>query len=127
MMQTILIVEDNDLNQKLFADVLQVYGYAVLQARDGKQGLAMARTHHPDLILMDVQLPEMSGLDVTRLLKGDQDTRGIPIIALTAFAMKGDEEKVRDAGCNGYMSKPIRIHEFLELVKHYTGHSAAAA
>ena len=117
MSKTILIVEDNELNMKLFTDLLEAYGYGVLQAYTGSQGLAMARMHRPDLILMDVQLPEITGLDVTRMLKGDADTRGMPIVAVTAFAMKRDEELVWAAGCDDYLTKPIRVDTFLDAVR----------
>ena len=95
----VLIVEDNDLNMKLFNDLLVAHGYGTLQTKDGVEALALARQHRPDLILMDIQLPEVSGLQVTQWIKGDDDLRMIPIIAVTAFAMKGDEEKIRDGGC----------------------------
>ncbi len=94
----VLIVEDNDLNMKLFNDLLEAHGYSTLQTRDGVEALRMARQHRPDLILMDIQLPEVSGLEVTKWLKEDDDLRSIPVIAVTAFAMKGDEEKTREGG-----------------------------
>lgn len=117
--KTILIVEDNELNMKLFNDLLQAHGYNTLQANDGGEALGLARQHHPDLILMDVQLPEISGLEVTRRLKSDDDLKSIPIVAVTAFAMKGDEEKVLNSGCEGYISKPISVPEFLEIVAKF--------
>src|ERR1700738_2787798 len=97
----VLIVEDNDLNMKLFNDLLVAHGYGTLQTRDGIEALALARQHHPDLILMDIQLPEISGLQVTQWIKKDDDLRMIPVIAVTAFAMKGDEEKMRNGSCEG--------------------------
>src|SRR2546423_13526908 len=90
--KTVLIVEDNELNMKLFNDLLEAHGYATLQTRDGMEALKIAREHRPDLIVMDIQLPEVSGLDVTKWLKEDDNLREIPVIAVTAFAMKGDEE-----------------------------------
>jgi two-component system, cell cycle response regulator DivK len=113
----VLIIEDNDLNMKLFSAMISADGYEVLQAADGIRGLEMARQRHPDLIIMDIQLPGMSGLDVTQSLKGDEGTREIPIIATTAYALRGDEETIRASGCDAYMAKPIAISEFLELVE----------
>jgi two-component system, cell cycle response regulator DivK len=115
----ILIVEDNDLNMKLFNDLLVAHGYGTLQTRDGFEALALARQHHPDLILMDIQLPEVSGLQVTQWIKKDDDLRMIPIIAVTAFAMKGDEEKIRDGGCEAYIAKPISVASFLKTVERF--------
>src|SRR5260370_28835297 len=103
----VLIVEDNDLNMKLFNDLIEAHGYFTLQTKDGVEALRMARQHRPDLILMDIQLPEVSGLEVTKWLKEDDDLRMIPVIAVTAFAMKGDEEKIRNGGCEAYISQPI--------------------
>ena len=97
--KTILIVEDNELNMKLFHDLLDAYGYATVQTRNGLDALTLARTHRPDLILMDIQLPEVSGLEVTKWLKEDEELRDIPVVAVTAFAMKGDEERIRSGGC----------------------------
>ncbi|NNF80033.1 MAG: response regulator [Rhizobiales bacterium] len=116
MSKTVLIVEDNELNMKLFHDLLEAHGYATLQTYDGLAALDMARKHHPDLILMDIQLPEVSGLEVTKWLKEDEGLREIPVIAVTAFAMKGDEEKIREGGCEAYISKPISVSHFLETV-----------
>src|SRR5439155_24153534 len=109
----VLIVEDNDLNMKLFNDLLVAHGYGTLPTKDGVEALALARQHHPDLILMDIQLPEVSGLQVTQWIKQDDDLRKIPIIAVTAFAMKGDEERMRDGGCEAYIAKPISVTSFL--------------
>ena len=117
--KTILIVEDNDLNMKLFNDLLQSHGYNTLQASDGGKVFGMARKHRPDLILMDVQLPEISGLEVTKLLKSDFDLKSIPVVAVTAFAMKGDEEKMLNGGCEGYISKPISVPKFLDTVAKF--------
>jgi two-component system cell cycle response regulator DivK len=115
----VLIVEDNDLNMKLFNDLLVAHGYGTLQTKDGVEALALARQHRPDLILMDIQLPEVSGLQVTQWLKKDDDLRMIPIIAVTAFAMKGDEEKIRDGGCEAYIAKPISVASFMRTVERF--------
>ncbi|HXP13368.1 MAG TPA: response regulator [Stellaceae bacterium] len=115
----ILIVEDNDLNMKLFHDLLEAHGYETLQTKDGMEALKLAREHHPDLILMDIQLPEVSGLEVTKWIKEDEDLRMIPIIAVTAFAMKGDEEKIREGGCEAYIAKPISVAGFLQTVARF--------
>ena len=115
----VLIVEDNELNMKLFNDLLEAHGYDTLQTKDGVEALRMARQHRPDLILMDIQLPEVSGLEVTKWLKEDDDLRAIPVIAVTAFAMKGDEEKIRDGGCEAYIAKPISVSKFLETVDRF--------
>jgi two-component system, cell cycle response regulator DivK len=121
MAKIVLIVEDNELNMKLFNDLLEKSGRRTLRAKSGVEAVALARRHRPDLILMDIQLPEVSGLEVTRRLKDDADLRAIPIIAITAFAMKGDEEKIRQGGCEAYLSKPISIRKFLETVNVYLG------
>ncbi len=121
MAKTVLIVEDNELNMKLFHDLLDANGYQTLQTRTGHEALDLARQHHPDLILMDIQLPEVSGLDVTRWIKEDDDLKTIPVIAVTAFAMKGDEERIRQGGCEAYISKPISVAKFLETVRSYLG------
>ena len=115
----VLIVEDNELNMKLFRDLLQAHGYATLESRDGLDALKMARAERPDLILMDIQLPEVSGLEVAKWIKEDEELRDIPIIAVTAFAMKGDEEKIRAGGCEAYLAKPISLTNFLETVERY--------
>lgn len=119
MSKTILIVEDNELNMKLFNDLLQAHGYNTVQTMDGRDALSLARDHRPDLILMDIQLPEISGLEITRMLKADSDLKGIPVVAVTAFAMKGDEEKIREGGCEGYIAKPISIPTFLDTVSRF--------
>jgi two-component system cell cycle response regulator DivK len=119
MSKTVLIVEDNELNMKLFHDLLAAHGYDTLQTRDGMEALALARKHHPDLILMDIQLPEVSGLEVTRWIKEDETLRAIPVIAVTAFAMKGDEEKMRQGGCEAYIAKPISVGKFIETVRRF--------
>ena len=117
--KTVLIVEDNELNMKLFHDLLEAHGYNILQSKDGLEALKLARQHRPDLILMDIQLPEVSGLEVTRWIKQDKDLCEIPVIAVTAFAMKGDEEKIRDGGCEAYIAKPISVTSFLETVERF--------
>ena len=119
--KTVLIVEDNELNMKLFHDLLEAHGYSTIETRNGVEALELARAHLPDLILMDIQLPEVSGLDVTKWIKEDERTRAIPVIAVTAFAMKGDEERIRQGGCEAYLSKPISVSKFLETVRHYLG------
>ena len=121
MAKTVLIVEDNELNMKLFHDVLDAHGYDTLQTRSGLEALALARQHHPDLILMDIQLPEVSGLEVTKWLKEDESLRDIPVVAVTAFAMKGDEERIRHGGCEAYISKPISVPNFLGTVRQFIG------
>ena len=115
-MATILVVEDNAANMKLAIFLLQSVGYSVLSAPDAETGLTFARAEHPDLILMDIQLPGMDGLAATQLLKRDEATRDIPVIALTALAMKGDEERIRTAGCAGYIAKPMGYREVLATV-----------
>jgi len=119
MSKTILIVEDNELNMKLFNDLLQAHGYNTVQTMDGRDAIKLAREHSPDLILMDIQLPEISGLEVTKMMKADDELKSIPVIAVTAFAMKGDEEKIREGGCEGYIAKPISVPTFLETVANF--------
>ncbi len=121
MTKTVMIVEDNDLNMKLFHDLLDAHGYQTLQTRNGMEALALAREHHPDLILMDIQLPEVSGLEVTKWLKEDDKLRSIPVVAVTAFAMKGDEERIREGGCEAYISKPISVSKFMDTVRQFIG------
>jgi two-component system, cell cycle response regulator DivK len=116
MQKTVLVVEDNELNMKLFNDLLEAHGYKVVQTRDGLSALEIARKHMPDLILMDIQLPEVSGIEVTKWLKEDEQLRHIPVIAVTAFAMKGDEQKIREGGCEAYISKPISVMSFLKTI-----------
>ncbi len=115
-MAKVLIVEDNPANMTLAVFLLQSAGHNVLSATDAEIGLTLARGEQPDLILMDIQLPGMDGLQATGLLKDDPSTRGIPVIALTALAMKGDEERIRAAGCDGYIAKPLAYKEFLATV-----------
>jgi two-component system, cell cycle response regulator DivK len=115
-MAKVLIVEDNPANMTLAVFLLQSVGHTVLIATDAEAGLTLARDEQPNLILMDIQLPGMDGLEATGLLKGSDATRTIPVIALTALAMKGDEERIRAAGCDGYIAKPMRYREFLATV-----------
>jgi two-component system cell cycle response regulator DivK len=117
----VLIVEDNELNMKLFRDLIEAAGHEIVETRDGIEALKLARQHHPDLIVMDIQLPEVSGLEITRWLKEDDDLRAIPVVAVTAFAMKGDEEKIRRGGCEAYIAKPISITNFLETIGRFLG------
>ena len=119
MTKTVLIVEDNELNMKLFNDLLEANGRATLRTKSGVEAVALARAHKPDLILMDIQLPEVSVLEVTRWLKEDAELRHIPVVAITAFAMKGDEEKILQGGCEAYLSKPISVAKFLETVNAF--------
>lgn len=119
MTKRILIVEDNDLNLKLFRDLLGANGYETIETKEGLEAISLTRNMRPDLILMDIQLPEISGLDVTKKLKADEDIRHIPVIAVTAFAMKDDEEKILKAGCEAYISKPISIDGFLFTVRKF--------
>jgi two-component system cell cycle response regulator DivK len=121
MAKTVLIVEDNELNMKLFHDLLEAHGYQTIATRNGIEALDLARKYRPDLILMDIQLPEVSGLEVTKWLKDDPDLKAIPVVAVTAFAMKGDEERIREGGCEAYLSKPISVGKFIETVRHFLG------
>ena len=116
-MATILIVEDNATNMKLSTFLLESADYTVLAATNAETGLTLARTERPDLILMDIHLPGMDGLEATALLKADEATRGIPVIALTALAMKGDEQRILAAGCDGYIAKPLDYKDFLATIK----------
>jgi len=119
MSKKVLIVEDNELNMKLFRDLLGAHGYETLESREGLKALDMAREHRPDLILMDIQLPEVSGLEVTKWIKQDDELSAIPVVAVTAFAMKGDEERIREGGCEAYIAKPITVSKFIETVKRF--------
>ena len=121
MKKKVLIVEDNELNMKLFDDLLDAHGYATVKTRDGRQVIEIARAEKPNLILMDIQLPEVSGLEVTQWLKNEDDLKSIPVVAVTAFAMKGDEEKIRQGGCEDYISKPISITDFIAVVQKHIG------
>ena len=119
MGKVILIVEDEPKNLKLFRDLLQRFGFETVEATDGEKGVELARTRKPDLILMDIMMPKMDGLEATRILKADATTKHIPIIALTSYAMKGDKERTLEAGCDGYIAKPVDIQELLKAVEHY--------
>ena len=119
MAKKILIVEDNDLHMKLFNDLLQAHGYETLQTMDGRHVLKLAWENRPDLILLDIQIPEISGLEVAKMLKADDDLKDIPVVAVTAFAMKGDEEQIRKCGCEGYITKPISVRAFLATIAQF--------
>ncbi|MQT11132.1 response regulator [Segnochrobactrum spirostomi] len=121
MAKTVLIVEDNELNMKLFHDLLEAHGYRTLQSNHGREAIEMVREHRPDLVIMDIQLPEVSGLEVTKQIKADPNLKRIPVVAVTAFAMKGDEERIREGGCEAYMSKPISVAKFMETVRGFLG------
>ncbi len=120
----ILIVEDNALNMKLLRDVLEAYGYATITTAEGAASLDLARENRPDLILMDLQLPDISGFDAVRQLKDHEETRLIPVVAVTAFAMIGDEHKALTCGCDAYLAKPILLRDFLNLVEKFIGGAA---
>lgn len=122
----VLVVEDNPLNMKLFAAMIAAEGYEVLEAGDGRKGLETAQRQHPDLIILDIQLPGMSGLEVIRNLKADAATHDIPIIATTAFAAPSDEASILASGCDAYMAKPIAISQFLELIASFMTRAAEA-
>jgi two-component system cell cycle response regulator DivK len=119
MSKKVLIVEDNPLNMKLFNDLLEANGYTIVGTNDGRGVLDLAREEQPDLILMDIHLPEISGMEVTAQLKQDEELKKIPVVAVTAFAMKGDEEKIREGGCEDYIAKPISVNGFLDVVKKH--------
>jgi two-component system, cell cycle response regulator DivK len=121
MAKTVLIVEDNELNMKLFHDLLEAHGYSTVATRNGVEAIELARAYRPDLILMDIQLPEVSGLEVTKWIKDDPELHAIPVIAVTAFAMKGDEERIRQGGCEAYLSKPISVAKFMETIRRFLG------
>jgi two-component system cell cycle response regulator DivK len=121
MSKTVLIVEDNELNMRLFNDLLERFGYRTVKTRDGAQAVPLAREHRPDLIVMDIQLPEISGLEITAKLKSDPQLKSIPVLAVTAFAMRGDEQRIRERGCEAYLSKPISVTKFLDTVRSFIG------
>ncbi len=116
MGQKILVVEDNELNLKLFCDLLRAHGYEAEPVRDGREAVERARAFAPELIVMDIQMPHISGLELIEQMKGDEELKSIPIMAVTAYAAKGDEERIRDAGAEGYVSKPISLLRFIEAV-----------
>src|SRR5438270_11376642 len=119
MAKTVLIVEDNELNMKLFHDLLEAHGYSTVGTRNGIEALDLARKHRPDLTIMDIQLPEVSGLEVTKWLKDDADLKSIPVVAVTAFAMKGGEERIREGGCEAYPSKPNPVGQLIGTFGHF--------
>ena len=121
--KTVLVVEDNDLNMMMFHDLLEARGYRVLQAPDGMAGWRLAQEHRPDLILMDIQFPDVSGLEVTQWLKRDESLKSIPVIAVTAFAMVGDKEKHLEAGCDAYISKPVSVSDLVRIVAQFASSS----
>ncbi len=121
MAKPVPMVEDSDLNMRLFNDLLEAFGYRTVKTRDGRQALPLAREHKPDLIVMDIQLPEISGLEITDRLKKDEALKSIPVVAVTAFAMRGDEQKIMAAGCDAYLSKPISVTTFLETIRKFIG------
>ncbi|QUS40375.1 response regulator [Tardiphaga alba] len=121
MAKTVLIVEDNELNMKLFRDLLEAHGYQTVGTSNGYEALDLVRSLRPDLILMDIQLPQVSGLEVTGWIKQDPSISMIPVVAVTAFAMKGDEERIREGGCEAYLSKPISVGKFIETVRRFIG------
>jgi CheY-like chemotaxis protein len=127
MSDHILVVDDNPINLKLASHVLRGAGYVVQTAKDAESALELMRAQPPRLLLLDLQLPVMDGLTLARILKGDERTRHVPIVALTAFAMKGDEERAREAGCDGYISKPIDVETFTRQVEHHLNHRAPRA
>lgn len=126
MPQTILIVDDETRNRKLAKDLLEVFGYMVIEAENGKQGVEMAKTHKPDLILMDIMMPVMDGTEATLILKADSTTQKIPILAVSSMAMKGDQEKIIGYGCDGYLSKPFNIHELKEQIAELLSNSSTS-
>src|SRR5665213_52476 len=121
MPKTVLIVEDNELNMKLFHDLLEAHGYATVGTRNGIEALDLARKYRPDLILMDIQLPEVSGLEVTKWLKDDAELKAIPVVAVTAFAMKGDEERIRGGGCVSFLSRLFSVGKSTERIRDILG------
>jgi two-component system cell cycle response regulator DivK len=121
MSKRILVIEDTENNRRILNDLLTNAGFEVIEAIDGEKGVAMAAAQRPDLILMDIQLPQVSGLEVTRWIKDDPELRSIPVVAVTAFAMKGDEERIREGGCEAYLSKPISVGKFIETVRRFIG------
>ena len=117
--ETVLVIEDNEMNMKLARSLLQIGKYRILEAIDAENGIQLAREHHPDLILMDIQLPGKDGLTATREIKNDPAVKDISVVALTSYAMEGDEEKAMDAGCAGYIAKPIDTRSFLQAVGQF--------
>ncbi len=126
MGQKILVVEDNELNLKLFCELLRAHGYEAEPVRDGREAVERARSFRPDLVIMDIQLPHISGLELIEQLKADEELKATPIMAVTAYAAKGDEERIRDAGAEGYVSKPISLMRFIEAVRSLLDAAASA-
>jgi two-component system cell cycle response regulator DivK len=125
--QKILVVEDNELNLKLFCDLLRAHGYEAEPVRDGREAVARARSFQPELVVMDIQMPYITGLELIEQMKGDEELRRTPIMAVTAYAAKGDEERIREAGAEGYVSKPISLMRFIEAVRGLLAAAAEAA
>ncbi len=123
--KTVLVIEDNELNMKLTRTILMIGNYHVLEASDAETGIQLAREQQPDLILMDIQLPDMSGLSATRIIKNEPELRDIPVIALTSYAMREDEKKSKEAGCEGYIAKPVSVSQLLETVARYLRHDSS--
>src|ERR1700694_3997522 len=121
MARTVLILEDNKLNMNLFHDLLEAHGYQTVGTRNGIEALDLARKHRPDLIVMDIQLPEVSGLEVTTWIKDDPELQSIPVVAVTSFAMKGGEERIRGGGREPSLPKPISVGKFIETIRHFLG------
>jgi len=121
MRKRVLVIEDTEDNRQIIRDLLTSFDYELIEAVDGAEGVALAQSQQPDLILMDIQLPEVSGLEVTKWLKDDPELKAIPVIAVTAFAMKGDEERIRQGGCEAYLSKPISVAKFIETIRQFLG------
>lgn len=120
MPKKVLVVEDNSLNLKLFNDLLESQGFDVIESKDGKNIVAITEAAMPEIIIIDIQLPEISGIDIIQALKANDVTKNIPVIAVTAFAMKGDKENILSTGCEEYMCKPISIQDFITVVNNYT-------
>jgi len=116
---TIMVVEDNPLNMKLVRSLLKLNGYEVIEAEDAELAIQLASVYQPDLILMDIQLPGMDGLEATRIIKSQEESKNIPVVALTSYAMPGDEEKAREAQCTGYITKPIDTRNFIDTIKKF--------
>jgi two-component system cell cycle response regulator DivK len=119
MPKTVMIVEDNELNMKLFNDLLESRGYSIIQTRNGMEAIGLARAHHPDLILMDIQLPGIDGYEATRRIRAIPSLAGVPIIAVTSYALSGDEAKTREAGCDGYVAKPYSPRQLLAKIREF--------
>ena len=117
--RSILVIEDNDLNMKLVRSLLKIDDYCIIEAKDAESGIQLAHVHHPDLILMDIQLPGMDGLSATKAIKADDASKDIPVVALTSYAMQGDKKKALDAGCVGYISKPLDTRSFLKFIREF--------